>query len=107
MPGYFLEQTSSLLCAHGGTATPAMTSARVKVNGVGVVLQSATYSISGCANPPPPNGVGPCTTAGFTTAALRVKVEGQAVLLADSVSMGTPTPAPLSIISTQVRVRGI
>jgi hypothetical protein len=72
-----------------------------------ILLQTVPMVIAGCANPPPPVNIGPCVTATWLVGALRVKALGQPVLLADSQSMGTPTPAPLNIVPTQMRVKGM
>jgi hypothetical protein len=104
--GYILHQGAQVMCAHAGQAQPTVTNPKVKVGGQEVVTQSSTYTISGCSMPPPPSGNGPCVTAQFTTAAVRVKAGGQPVLLQDSQATCTPTGTPLTIASTQMRVKG-
>jgi hypothetical protein len=54
--------------------------------------------------PPPIAGNGPCVTAQFITAALRVQVMGQPVLLQDSQSVCVPTGTPLLPVVAQTRV---
>lgn len=103
-PGYLLDATSQLLCAHGGQAQPTAPAGRVKVGGQPIVTQSATYAVAGCALTGTPNP--PCATAQFASAAIRVKSMGQPVLLQDSQSMCTPTGTPLSVLVTQIRVKG-
>ncbi|MCL6434017.1 MAG: hypothetical protein K6T90_07320 [Leptolyngbyaceae cyanobacterium HOT.MB2.61] len=107
MPGFLLHQGATVFCAHGGQAQLTPLFPRVKVMGQAVVLQILPSTIAGCTNPPPPASVGPCTVATWSTAATRVKVMGQPVLLRDSQSSCIPTGTPLTVAVTQTRVKGI
>lgn len=107
MPGYLLHVGATVICAHGGQAQPTSPNPRVKVMGQPVVTQPFPYAIAGCSNPPPPANVGPCIAAQWVSAATRVKVMGQPVLLQDSKAVCTPTGAPLNIVVTQMRVKGM
>lgn len=107
MPGYLLHLGATVLCAHGGQATPVVTDPRVKVGGQPIAKQTSTYAIAGCAFPPPPVANGPCVTAQFIMGATRVKAGGIPVLLQDGQAICTPTGTPLMITVTQVRVKGI
>lgn len=107
MPAYLLHQGAMVLCAHAGQAQPTVTNPRVKVMGQAIVTQSAPYSIAGCTNPPPTGGTGPCVTAQWVKAALRVKSMGQPVLMQDSQSICIPTGTPLTVAMTQTRVKGM
>jgi hypothetical protein len=80
--------------------------ARVTLGGHAAVTIASDYAIAGCADPPPPAGNGPCVSASFVTAATRVLIMGQPVLLADSQAICQPTGAPLMILATQTRVSG-
>jgi uncharacterized Zn-binding protein involved in type VI secretion len=102
-----LHQGATVQCLHTGQAQPVAANQRVKVGGQAIVTQSATYTISGCIEPPPSQGgKGPCVTARFTTAATRVRAGGQPVLLKNSQATCTPTGMGLNILSTQQRVKG-
>jgi hypothetical protein len=101
-----LDKGATVLCAHGGQAQPTVPSLRVKAGGQPIVTLPTIYTVSGCALPPPPAGNGPCVTAQFLLGATRVKAGGQPVLLQDSQSMCTPTATPLTIVVTQLRVKG-
>jgi hypothetical protein len=79
----------------------------VLLGGQPVVTIASRYVIAGCTDPPPPAGNGPCVTASFVTAAQRVLVMGQPVLLHDGQSVCQPTGAPLLVVTTQTRVTGI
>jgi hypothetical protein len=107
MPGFLLHMGATVVCAHGGQATPAVTNARVKVGGQRICTASSVYTVAGCSLPPPPAANGPCVMANFITSALRVKAGGVPVLLQDSQSACTPTGTPLNITVTQTRVKGI
>lgn len=107
MPGYLLHQGATVICAHGGQAQPTAPIPRVKVMGQAIATQPAPHAIAGCSNPVPPANVGPCIIAQWVSAATRVKVMGQPVLLQDSLSIAIPTGTPLNILVTQTRVRGM
>ena len=105
MPGFLLDAAATVLCVHGGTATPTNRSARVRANGQPIITQSSTYSIAGC-----PYVVGvvymPCVTAQWISAATRVRSNGEPVLLQDSQATTTPNGTGLTIAQTQTRVKG-
>jgi len=105
MPGYILHQGATVLCMHGGQATPTVPNPRVKVGGQMVVTQTTMYTVAGCAMPPPIAGNGPCVTGQFVTAALRVRAGGMPVLLQDSQAVCVPTATGLNIVVTQLRVK--
>lgn len=104
MPGYILHLGATVLCAHGGQAMPTAPNPRVTVGGQPVVTQTTTYTVAGCAFVPPA-GNGPCVTAQWLVAAVRVRVGGMPVLLQDSQALCAPTGTPLNIILTQFRVK--
>jgi hypothetical protein len=107
MPGFLLHQVATVQCPHGGQARPTAPSPRVLLGGQPAVTIASPYVIAGCADPPPPAGNGPCVAARFITAAQRVLVMGQPVLLQDGQSVCQPTGAPLLVVATQTRVIGI
>jgi hypothetical protein len=106
MGDYVLHENASVLCLHTGQATPTVTDLRVSVSGNKVVTQPKPYKVAGCTLPPPPNGNGPCVSAQWTSAALRVTASGQPVLLANSQATCAPTGTGLKIVTTQTRVKG-
>ena len=101
MPGHLLGQNTQALCGHGGQARPTVVFPRVKLSGVPVVLQTAPFLVSGCPLPVP------CTAGNFQTGAVRVRAQGQPVLLRDSQAVCAPTGGPLQVLQTQVRVKGL
>ena len=107
MPGFLLHLGATVLCAHGGPAQPLMPNPRVRMSGQPVVTQSFPYAIAGCPFILPIGVPQPCLTAQWVLAAVRVKVMGQPVLLQDSQAICTPNATPLTIATTQVRVKGM
>jgi hypothetical protein len=104
MPGFLLDVSSTIFCAHTpGKAQPMVPNPRVKVGGNPIVTQSTVYAVTGCALTGTPNP--PCATAQWTTGATRVMSMGQPVLLQDSQSVCVPTGTPLTVMVTQVRVK--
>lgn len=105
MPGPLLHLGATVMCSHGGQATPASPFARVLVSGQPVVTLSSPYLVAGCGFVPP-GGNGPCVSAQFVTAAARVLAGGVPVLLQDSVSVCVPTGTPTIAAVVQPRVIG-
>lgn len=106
MPGFLLHLGATVICSHGGQATPTAPNPRVLLGGQPVVTIASPYVVAGCALPPPPTANGPCVTAQYVTSATRVLVAGQPVLLIDSQSVCAPTGTPLINVLAQVRVTG-
>lgn len=106
MPGFLLHIGATVMCAHGGPASPVASNPRVLVMGQPVVTMDAPYVIAGCPFPPPPNGNGPCATARWMTAAQRVTSNGRPLLLSNSQAICAPTGTPLFPAVTQTRVTG-
>ena len=104
MPGFVLHVGSQVICAHGGQAQPTMPSARVVVSGQPVVPMTGPWLVAGCALPPPPAANGPCATAKWITGSLRVKSDGQPLLLIDSMSLCVLSATPLVPLACQTRV---
>ncbi len=105
MPGTLLHMGATVLCLHAGQAQPVASNPRVKVGGQPIVTQTSAYSIAGCTFVPPA-GNGPCVTAQWVVAAVRVRAGGVPVLLQDSQAVCVPTGTGLNIVVTQPRVKG-
>ena len=105
MPGYLLDAGATVLCLHGGTASPTAPNPRVKAGGQPIVTQPTTYTVAGC----PFNVSGapsPCVTAQWVVGATRVRAGGAPVLLQDSQAVCTSNGTGMNIVVTQVRVKG-
>ncbi len=105
MPGYLLTAGSVVCCAHGGIAQAVASDARVRIAGLPAVTLATHYAVSGCALPPLAGG--PCVAAQWLSGAARVMARGLPLLLAGGASVCKPTGAPLNVVSTQARVRGV
>lgn len=105
MPGFVVHQGAVALCSHGGQASAISPDPRVRVSGQMVSVVSTPYSIAGC-----PFTTGgspqPCVTGQWIKGATRVRAGGQPVILIDSQSTAIPNGTPMSVVSTQTRVRG-
>lgn len=106
MSGPLLHLGATVLCAHGGQATPSAPLPRVLVSGQPVATQAAPWLVAGCPFTPP-QGNGPCVTAQWVVAAARVLAAGQPVLLMSSQAICTPTGTPLAAVAAQARVTGM
>jgi hypothetical protein len=104
MPGFLLHMGATVMCSHGGQAQATTPNPRVLVSGMATVCVTAPYVVAGCAFPPPPAANGPCVTATFLTASLRVTSNGAPLLLQDSQALCAPTGTPLLIAALQSRV---
>lgn len=105
MPGPLLHVGATVLCSHGGTATPTTSNPRVLVSGQPTVTMTAPYVIAGC-----PLNVGgapvPCVTGQWVVAATRVFSNGQPLVLMDSQSVCTPNGTPMMPVQAQMRAIG-
>jgi hypothetical protein len=106
MPGYVLHSGATVLCAHGGQASPTAPSPRVKLGGQPATSQSGPYTVAACPFATP-GGPMPCVTAQWTVGATRVRSGGAPLLLQDSQAQCAPNGTPVTIAVTQVRVKGI
>ena len=104
MPRFLLHVGATVLCAHGGQATPTVFNLRVTVSGQPTVTLPATYAVTGCTLPS--SAGGPDVTAQWVTGATRVSSNGLPLLLQDSRAICAPTGAPLLPVMTQARVQG-
>ncbi|KJZ39878.1 DUF4280 domain-containing protein [Pseudomonas sp. B21-040] len=107
MPGFLLHLGATVMCSHGGQATPTAPFPRVTLSGQPVTTLAAPYVIAGCAMPPPPSGNGPCVTGQWLVGATRVFAGGLPVLLQSSTSICVPTGTPMMVTVTQLRVSGV
>ena len=107
MPGPVLHLGATVLCSHGGQATPAAVVPRVLVSAQPVAVQGAPYVIGACALPPPPAANGPCVSGQWLTPSLRVKALGAPLLVAGSPSICAPSGTPMVAVVVQPRVAAV
>lgn len=106
MPGFLVQQGATVLCTHGGQASPTSPQPRVLLGGAPVTTLPAPWMVAGCPFTTPGGTPQPCITAQWITSATRVLAGGQPVLLQDSQAVCTPNGTPVNVVVTQVRVRG-
>lgn len=94
-----ITQQTSVMCGHGGTATPAPSQVRVKIGGALAAVATDVYSVAGCALSSVPSP--PCLVLQWLMPAMRVKVQGAPLLLNTSQPMAV---GPGVVIPGQVRV---
>lgn len=102
MPGPILHVGATVLCAHGGQATPTVPFPRVLVSWKPVTTLSAPYVVAGC--PFPPVSGGPCVSAQWVVGATRVLAGGIPVVVQSGSAVCVPTGTPLLPIVVQPRV---
>ncbi|MBN1569761.1 MAG: hypothetical protein JXA73_18090 [Acidobacteria bacterium] len=105
MPTPLVHLGATVLCAHGGQATPMMPNSRVLVSGQPIAVMTSPYVVAGC----PFNVSGspvPCVSGQWVRAALRVFAGSAPVILMDSQAICSPNGTPLFVVSTQTRVSG-
>jgi hypothetical protein len=107
MPGYLLTSASQVSCAHRAPALPSSPAAEVTIMTQPVVTQPSPHSVAGCPNVTPAGAPLPCVTVQWITAATRVTVYGQPVLLEDSQGIAIETGMPASAVAGQARVKGM
>jgi len=107
MPGFLVQQGATVLCFHGGQAQATAANPRVLLGGQPVTTQPAPYMVAGCPFVTPGGTPQPCLTAQWVTASTRVRAGGQPVLLQDSQAVCAPNGTGVSVVMTQVRVRGM
>ena len=102
MPGPIVPLGATVICAHGGQATPVAPFPRVMVNGQPVTTLSSPYVVAGC--PFPPVSGGPCVTAQWVVGATRVLAGGVPVVIQSGMAVCAPTGVPLTVLVVQPRV---
>ena len=105
MPGPIVHLGATVICAHGGQATPTMPFPRVVLSGQPVATLAAPYVVAGC--PFPPASGGPCVTAQWVVGATRVTAGGSPVVVQSGVAICAPTGVPLTVLVAQTRVTAL
>ena len=98
-----LTLASVVTCAHGGAAKPSLPAVRVRVGGNPVRVMTSQETVAGCPNVTP----GPCVTGHWVSGAVRVRSQGQPVVLAGSASTTVPTGGPLRALPGPRRVTAV
>jgi hypothetical protein len=101
--GMLVQQGATVLCAHGGQATPTVASPRVTVGGAAAVTLAAPWTVAGC--PFPPVTGGPCVTGMWSVGTLRVTSLGLPLVVQGGLATCVPTGVPLTVTAVQPRVQ--
>jgi hypothetical protein len=102
MAGFLLHVGATVMCSHGGQATPTAPNPRVLVTGQPTVLITAPWVVAGCPLVPPP--LPPCVTAQWVTGTVRVMSNGQPMVVQSGQAVCVPTGTPLIPVAMQTRV---
>jgi hypothetical protein len=100
--GTLVQQGATVLCSHGGQATPTTPNPRVRLSGANAVSVAAPWTVAGC--PLPPSAGGPCVTAMWSAGTVRVRSMGQPLVVSTGTATCAPTGVPVLVVVTQVRV---
>jgi hypothetical protein len=113
MATFMLTDGATIMCPHGGTVSITTSNTQVKADGQAIVTMSDTFTISGCPFQIP-IGTGtkpqPCVTLQWIKPAVRVRLNGQPVLLQDSQGICQSAEqipqGPPNVVTTQMRAKG-
>lgn len=105
MPGEMIQVGALVMCVHGGAAQPTAPNPRVKAMGLPTNGQIAPYAVAGCTFVPP-IGIGPCVTAMWPLASLRVRSMGViGFVIQGGTAVCVPTATGLMPAVFELRVR--
>jgi hypothetical protein len=102
MPGFLLHQGASVMCLHGGQATPPAPNPRVTLMGMPTATIAVPWVVAGCPGIPPT--VPPCVTGQWVLGTLRVTSMGQPLVVQSGMAITAPGAATLMPVSMQSRV---
>lgn len=102
MPAPILHLGATVLCSHGGQATPTAPYPRVTLTGQPAVTLTTIYAVAGCGLSG--SGSPPCVTAQWVVGATRVVGGGAPFATIAGSAVCTPTGGPLLPVVQQTRV---
>ena len=102
MPGFILHLGATVICAHGGQATPLAPFPRVLVSGQPIATLSSPYAVAGCAFPTASGG--PCVTGAVGPGRDARARRGRTGLVQSGFAVCAPTGTPLTPLVMQPRV---
>ena len=102
MPGPIVHVGATVLCSHGGQATPTAPFPRVLLSGQPAVTIASPYVIAGCALTGTPNP--PCATGQWLTGAVRVLAGGAPLATMVGASTCIVPGTPMLPVTAQPRV---
>jgi hypothetical protein len=102
MPGFLLDESSTVMCVHGGQAELVVPNPSVTLDGMATALLPDPWVIAGCPGVLPP--VPPCVTGQWAVGTTRVTSFGQPLVIQTGVAVCTPAGTPLLPVVAQTRV---
>jgi len=106
MPGFLMQEGATVMCVHGGQATPVVPNPSVLLEGAPSCLLPDPWTVVGCPGIPP-SFIPPCVTAQWLVGTTRVTSFGQPLLTQSSQAICAPNGTPAIVIVTQTRVVAI
>jgi len=103
MAGFLLHQGATVMCVHGGQATPSTPNPRVTVSGQPTALLPLPWSIAGCPGVPP-SAIPPCVLGQWIAGTVRVLSNGQPLVVFSGSGISIPNGTPLLPTASQTRV---
>src|SRR5260370_15353043 len=105
MAGFLLHQGATVMCLHGGQATPPVPNPRVLVMGMPTASIATPWLVAGCPGIPP--AVPPCVTGQWVVGTLRVTSMGQPLVVQSGAAVTAPGGATLVPVSMQPPVQAM
>jgi uncharacterized Zn-binding protein involved in type VI secretion len=109
MAGLIVTAGATALCPHGGSVSIITSNTRVMLGGQPAATSADSFLITGCAFTVGPKAQ-PCIKVQWLVPAVRVKVNGQPVVLQNSTGLCLSAEqipqGPPNIVATQPRVNG-
>jgi hypothetical protein len=102
MPGFLLHVGATVMCSHGGQATPAVPNSQVLVDNQPTALLSDPWTVAGCPGVPP--SIPPCVTGQWIVGTTRVTSNGTPLVIDGGQGIGVPPSTPLTPVVMQTRV---
>jgi hypothetical protein len=102
---FLIQVGATVMCAHGGQATPTAPNPRVLLGGQPSVLLSAPWTVAGCPLVPPP--LPPCVTGQWVTGTVRVTSNGQPLVVQSGSGTTLPNGTPMMPVVMQTRVEAL
>ena len=99
---FLIQVGATVMCAHGGQATPTAPNPRVLLSGQPSVLISAPWVVAGCPLVPPP--LPPCVTGQWIVGTMRVLSNGQPLVTQSGSGITLPNGTPMLPVVMQTRV---
>lgn len=107
MPSPAVTIGAAIICPHGGAVAIASTNARVTAGGLPIATIADVFPVAGCAFAQGPQPL-PCVSVLWTSAAQRVRINGQPPVLQTSTAVALRADGaangPATAVATQTRV---